>query len=202
MKCNNITSYFYQVVNLYFFMGTVWACGDGCALLVPFHGHSTGLRRWLCPPGSISWAQHRLAAVAVPSWFHFMGTAQACGGGCALLVPFHGHSKGLRRWLCPPGSISWAQQRLAAVAVPSWFHFMGTAQACGGGCALLVPFHGHSTGLRRWLCPPGSISWAQHRLAAVAVPSSGSARHKHHISIKKSARIISSLIRALFTIKS
>ena len=151
MKCNNITSYFYQVVNLYFFMGTVCACGDGCALLVPFHGHSTGLRRWLCPPG-----------------FHFMGTAQACGDGCALL-----------------GSISWAQCELAAVAVPSWFHFMGTAQACGGGCALLVPFHGHSTGLRRWLCPPGSISWAQHRLAAMAVPSSGSARHKHHISIKK-----------------
>ena len=150
MKCNNITSYFYQVVNLYFFMGTVCACGDGCALLVLFHGHSTGLRRWLCPPGSISWAQYVLATMAVPSWFHFMDTAQACGGGCALLVPFHGHS----------------------------------------------------TGLRRWLCPPGSISWAQHRLAAVAVPSSGSARHKHHISIKKSARIISSLIRALFTIKS
>lgn len=30
---------------------------------------------------------------------------------------------------------------------------MGTVCACGGGCALLVPFHGHSTGLRRWLCP-------------------------------------------------
>ena len=149
MKCNNITSYFYQVVNLYFFMGTVCACGDGCALLVPFHGHSTGLRRWLCPPGSISWAQYVLATMAVPSWFHFMGTAQACGGGCALLVPFHGHSTGLRRWLCPPGSISWAQHRLAAMAVPSWFHQTQTS-------------------------------------------------HIH----KKSARIISSLIRALFTIKS
>ena len=96
-----------------------------------------------------------------------MDTAQACGGGCALLVPFHGHSKGLRRWLCPPGSISWAQQRLAAVAVPSWFHFMGTAQACGGGCALI-------------------------RLRQTQTS------HIH----KNSARIISSLIRALFTIKS
>ena len=145
MKCNNITSYFYQVVNLYFFMGTVCACDGGCALLVPFRGHSVSLPRWLCPPGSISWAHHELATVAVPSWFHFMGTAQACGGGCALL-----------------GSISWAQCELAAVAVPSWFHFMGTAQACDGGCALLVPFHGHSTGLRRWLCPrpspPGTNS--------------------------------------------
>ena len=114
-----------------------------------------------------------------------MGTVCACGDGCALLVPFHWHSTGLRRWLCPPGSISWAQHRLAAMAVPSWFHFMGTAQACGDGCALLVSFHGHSTGLRRWLCPPSFISWAQHRLAAMAVSSSGSARHKHHISIKK-----------------
>jgi len=33
MKCNNITSYFYQVVNLYFFMGTAQACGGGCALV-------------------------------------------------------------------------------------------------------------------------------------------------------------------------
>ncbi len=82
-------------------MGTVCACGDGCALLVPFRGHSIGLRQWLCPPCSISWAQCELAAVAVTSWFHFMGTAQACGGGCALLVPFHGHSTGLRRRLCP-----------------------------------------------------------------------------------------------------
>ena len=116
-------------------MGTAQACGGSCALLVPFHGHSTGLRRWLCPPGSIPWAHHELAAVAVPSWFHFMGTAQACGGGCALLVPFRGHSVSLPRWLCPPCSISWAQHRLATVAVPSLFHFMGTAQACGDGCA-------------------------------------------------------------------
>ena len=132
MKCNNITSYFYLVVNLYF-----------------------------------SWAQHRPTAMAMPSWFHFMGTAQACGGGCALLVPFHGHSTGLPRWLCPPGSISWAQHRIAAVAMPSWFHFMGTAQDCGGGCALV-------------------------RLRQTQTS------HIH----KKSARIISSLIRALFTIKS
>lgn len=48
MKCNNITSYFYLVVNLYF-----------------------------------SWAQYVLAAMAVPSWFHFMGTAQAYRDGCA-----------------------------------------------------------------------------------------------------------------------
>ena len=56
-------------------MGTVCACGDGYALLVPFHGHNTGLSRWLCPPGSISWAQHELATVAVPSLFLFVGTA-------------------------------------------------------------------------------------------------------------------------------
>ena len=62
---------------------------------------------------------------------------------------------------------------------------MGTVCACGDGCALLVPFHGHSIGLLRRLCPPGSIPWAQ-------------TTHIH----KKSARIISSLIRALFTIKS
>ena len=62
---------------------------------------------------------------------------------------------------------------------------MGTAQAYRDGYALLVPFHGHSTGLRRWLCPPGSISWAQHRLTAAAVPTPVSARHKQHISIKK-----------------
>ena len=165
-------------------MGTAQACGGGRALLVPFRGHIMSLRRWLCPPGFFSWAHHELATVAVPSLFHFMGTPQACGGGCALLVPFHGHSIGLRQWLCPPCSISWAQCELAAVAVPSLFHFMGTPQACDGGCALLVPFHGHSTGLRRWMCPPGSISWAQYVLAAMAVPSSGSARHKHHISIK------------------
>lgn len=58
MKCNNITSYFYLVVNLYF-----------------------------------SWAQYVLAAMAVPSWFHFMGTAQAYCGACALLVPFRGHKQ-------------------------------------------------------------------------------------------------------------
>ena len=96
-----------------------------------------------------------------------MGTVCACDDGCALLVPFHGHSTGLRRWLCPPCSISWAQRELAAVAVPSWFHFMGTAQTCGGGCAL-IRLHQTQTS------------------------------HIH----KKSARIISSLIRALFTIKS
>ena len=146
-------------------MGTAQACGGGCALLVPFHGHSKGLRRWLCPPGSISWAQHRLAAVAVPSWFHFMGTAKACGGGCALLVPFHGHSTGLRRWLCPPGSISWAQQRLAAVAVPSWFHFMGTAQACGDGCALIRLRQTQTSHIHKKKCPdhifpdPGTVHY-------------------------------------------
>lgn len=96
-----------------------------------------------------------------------MGTAQACGSGRALLVPFRGHIMSLRRWLCPPCSISWAHHRLAAVAVPSWFHFMGTAQACGDGCA--------------------HVRLRQTQTA-----------HIH----KKSARIISSLIRALFTIKS
>ena len=58
-------------------MGTAQACGDGCALLVPFRGHIMSLRRWLCPPGFFSWAHHELATVAVPSLFHFMGTAQA-----------------------------------------------------------------------------------------------------------------------------
>ena len=56
-----------------------------------------------------------------------MGTAQACGGGRALLVPFRGHIMSLRRWLCPPGFFSWAHHELATVAVPSLFHFMGTA---------------------------------------------------------------------------
>ena len=130
MKCNNITSYFYQVVNLYFFMGTVCACGDGCALLVPFHGHSTGLRRWLCP-----------------------------------LVPFHGHIMSLRRWLCPPCSISWAQRELAAVAVPSWFHFMGTAQTCGGGCALVRLRQTQTSHIHKKKCPdhifpdPGTVHY-------------------------------------------
>ena len=100
MKCNNITSYFYLVVNLYF-----------------------------------SWAQYVLAAMAMPSWFHFMGTTQAYRDGCALLVPFHGHSMSLRRWLCPPCFFSWAQHELATVPVPSLFLFVGTASAYCGACA-------------------------------------------------------------------
>ena len=94
---------------------------------------------------------------------------------------------------------------------------MGTACAYGGVCALLVSFHGHSMRLRRWLCPPCFFSWAQHALATVAVPSlflfMGTAwacdggcalarlpqTQTAHIH-KKSARIISSMIRALFSI--
>ena len=94
------------------------------------------LRRCLCPPCFFSWAQRALATVSVPSLFLFVGTAWACDGVCALLVPFRGHSMNLRRWLCPPCSISWAQHELATVAVPSLFLFMGTACACDGGCAL------------------------------------------------------------------
>ena len=109
--------------------------------------------------------------MSVPSLFHFVGTACACDGGCALLVSFRGHSMGLRRWLCPPCFFSWAQRALLAVSVPSLFLFVGTAWACDGVCALLVSFRGHSMSLRRWLCPPCFFSWAQHELATVAVPS-------------------------------
>ena len=153
MKCTNITSYFYLNVNIYFFMGTACTYGGGCALLVPFHGHSVSLPRYLYPPCSFSWAQRELATVAVPSLFLSMGTACACRGVCALLVPFHGHSVRLRRWLCPPCFFSWAQHGLLAASVPSLFLFMGTACTPGGSCALLVSFRGHSMGLRRWLCP-------------------------------------------------
>ena len=114
-----------------------------------------------------------------------MGTACTYGGGCALLVPFHGHSVSLPRYLYPPCSFSWAQRELATVAVPSLFLFMGIACACRGGCTLLVPFHGHSVRSWRCLCPPCFFSWAQRALLAVAVPTSGSARHKPHISIKE-----------------
>ena len=91
-----------------------------------------------------------------------MGTACTYGGVCALLVPFHGHSVRLLRRLCPPCSFPWAQRALTAVAVPSLFLFVGTACACDGVCALLVPFHGHSMRLLRRLCPrptpPGTNS--------------------------------------------
>ena len=123
--------------------------------------------------------------MSVPSLFHFVGTACAPGGGCALLVSFHGHSVRSWRRLCPPCSISWAQHGLATVSVPSLFLFVGTAWACDGVCALLVPFRGHSMNLRRWLCPPCFFSWAQHELATVAVPSPVLVRHRQHISIKK-----------------
>ncbi len=125
------------VPSWFHFMGTACACDGGCALLVSFHGHSVRLRRRLCPPCFFSWAQRKLATATVPSLFHFMGITQTYRDGCALLVSFHGHSTGLRQCLCPPGFISWAQHRLAAMPVPSWFHFMGTTQACGTGCALV-----------------------------------------------------------------
>ena len=136
MKCTNITSYFYLNVNIYFLVGTACAPGGGCALLVPFRGHSMNLRRWLCPPCFFSWAQHELATVAVPSLFLFVGTACAPGGGCALLVSFHGHSVRSWRRLYPPCFFSWAQYGFLTAAVPSLFLFMGTACACDGGCAL------------------------------------------------------------------
>ena len=94
-----------------------------------------------------------------------MGTARTYGGGCALLVPFHGHSVRLPRWLYPPCSFSWAQRALLAVSVPSLFLFMGTTCAPGGGCA--------------------HVRFRQTQTA-----------HIH----KNSARIISSMIRALFFI--
>ena len=55
-----------------------------------------------------------------------MGTACACRGICTLLVPFHGHSMRLPRYLYPPCSFSWAQRALLAASVPSLFLFMGT----------------------------------------------------------------------------
>ena len=119
MKCTNITSYFYLNVNIYFLVGTACAPGGVCTLLVSFHGHSVRSWRRLYPPCFFSWAQRALLAAAVPSLFLFMGTACAPGGVCALLVPFRGHSMGLRRCLCPPCFFSWAQRVLATVAVPS-----------------------------------------------------------------------------------
>jgi len=136
MKCTNITSYFYLNVNIYFLVGTACAPGGVCTLLVSFHGHSVRSWRRLCPPCFFSWAQRALLAAAVPSLFLFMGTACAPGGGCALLVSFHGHSVRSWRRLCPPCSISWAQHGLATVSVPSLFLFVGTAWACDGVCAL------------------------------------------------------------------
>ena len=109
--------------------------------------------------------------MSVPSLFLFMGTACAPGGGCALLVSFHGHSMGLRRCLCPPCFFSWAQHELATVAVPSLFLFVGTACACDGVCALLVSFRGHSVCSWRRLCPPCFFSWAQYGFLTASVPS-------------------------------
>jgi len=129
------------------------------------------LRRCLCPPCSISWAQRVLATVAVPSLFLFVGTAWACDGGCALLVSFHGHSVRSWRCLCPPCFFSWAQHGLATVSVPSLFLFVGTVWVPDGVCALLVSFRGHSMSLRRWLCPPCFFSWAQYGFLTASVPS-------------------------------